>query len=127
MSSTSNLRKTERKNCLLDARAYADGRPAIRCVLRDITPQGAKLVTGETIASRKILLSLPAIGEVWAALIRWRRGATLGVQFVHGEADLAEVENPSEPGLFALRLQVAQVTETARRLPKARAENSRAP
>jgi hypothetical protein len=125
MSSTLSRRIVDRKACLLDARVYVDGQPAIRCVIRDITPEGAKLVAGETIAARKILVFLPAIGEVWAALIRWRKGDAFGIQFIDGEADLASVANPSEPNAFAMRLQVAQVTVTARRLSKLDADDAR--
>ncbi|HXY57708.1 MAG TPA: PilZ domain-containing protein [Methylocystis sp.] len=126
MSSTLSRRKIERKDCLLDARAYVDGRPAICCRVRDITPHGAKLITESAITARKMLLFLPAIGEVWATEVRWRRGGTaIGVRFLHGEADLVEAENLSKPDSFALHLQVAQVAETAHRLSKSGAGNSR--
>ena len=126
MSTTLSRRKVERKDCLLDARAYVDGQPAVRCSVRNITPQGARLMTESALAARKMLLFLPAIGAVWAAQVRWRRGNnTFGIQFLHGEADLADAGNTSEPDGFALRLQVAQVTETTRRLPTRSTRNPR--
>lgn len=73
MSMTLSRRKVERKDCLLDARAYVDGQPAVRCSVRNITPQGAKLMTESALAARKMLLFLPAIGAVWAAQVRWRQ------------------------------------------------------
>lgn len=123
MSLTSTRRKTERKTCLLQARAYADGQAAVRCELRDLTPDGAKLVAAEPLTARKLLLLLPAIGEVWAAEVRWRRGGLLGVRFVPGEADLVGLENPSDSDVFAMRLQVAQVAKSAQSLPKKRVGN----
>ncbi len=123
MASSFTRRKTQRKDCIVEARAYADHKSAVHCIIRDVTPEGAKLVAKERIAARRILLFLPAIGEVWAADVRWRRGETLGIQFVPGEADLPKVDASSDPGAFALRLQVAQAVNSAQRLPKSQAKS----
>jgi len=108
--------KTERQNCVVEVRAYVDGQPTIPCTMKDMTPQGAKLVAAENIASGKILMFIPAIGEVWAGLVRWRRGHTVGVRFIVGEADLITDEKPSWPEEFALRVQLAQMKKTTKRL-----------
>ncbi len=121
MSSLTGLRrKLLRMTCSVEARAFLDGRPAISCTIRDVTPHGARLVTDGRIATGdKILLLIPSIAEVWAADVRWRRGTTLGVKFIRGEADLPGDASTAEPDAFALRLQVAQMARSAKRLSAA--------
>ncbi|HEY8163551.1 MAG TPA: hypothetical protein VIF34_14970 [Methylocystis sp.] len=124
MASSFTRRETERKDCIVEARAYADGQMAIRCLLRDITPDGGKLVADEKITARKVLLFLPAVGAVWAAQVRWRRGNTFGIQFIPGEADLPKIDASSDPDIFALQLQVAQVVSSTQRLPKSQVKSA---
>jgi len=122
-SANPTKRKIERQDCIIDARVYIPGHMAITCKIRDITPQGAKLVFDEPLLeTKKILVLLPSIGKVWAADIRWRRGRTTGVRFIVGEADLEAAPPPKlKSDVFALRLQVAQLAKTAKRLASARA------
>jgi hypothetical protein len=95
--------------------------------MKDITPQGAKLVAGENIALGKALVFIPEIGKVWAPLVTWRRGHTVGVQFIAGEADLTKDEKPPRLEVFALHIQLAQMKKTTARLAKASGlESSRA-
>jgi hypothetical protein len=113
-------RRAARQKCIVEARAYAEGCQAVRCSLRDVTPLGAKLIAEEDIqASGKILVFVPSVGELWAAMVRWQRGRTFGVEFMRGEADFATAEDVSEPDTLAQRVQVAQVVELAKRLPEA--------
>jgi hypothetical protein len=110
-------RKTQRMPCIVDARVLMDHRPSISCKICDITPDGAQLVADHEIeAPNKILVLIPAIAEVWAAQIRWRRGLSLGIKFIHGEADLPALSEGTAPDTFALRLQAAQLTLTAKHL-----------
>jgi hypothetical protein len=119
MSLTGLRRKLLRMTCSVEARAFVGGRPAVRTI-RDVTPDGARLVTDGRIATGdKILLLIPSIAEVWAADVRWRRGTALGVKFIRGEADLPGDASTAEPDAFALRLQVAQMARSARRLSAA--------
>ncbi len=107
-------------SCSLEARAFLNGGPAIPCTIRDVTPDGARLATDGKIATGdKILLLIPSIAEVWAADVRWRRGSVLGVKFIRGEADLPGDASTAEPDAFALRLQVAQMARSAKRLSAA--------
>jgi len=116
-STITSRRKAERQKCIVEARVYADGHPALLCRIADLTPDGAKLVAYRPVPplSGKIMVFIPSIGEVWAARIRWCRVQSLGVEFICGEADLIEAETPSEPEIFALRMQVAQIADTAKR------------
>ncbi|WP_020176639.1 PilZ domain-containing protein [Methyloferula stellata] len=120
-STITSRRKAERQKCIVEARVYADGHPALLCRIADLTPDGAKLIAYRPVPalSGKIMVFIPSIGEVWAARIRWCRVQSLGVEFICGEADLAEPETPPEPETFALRMQVAQIADTAKRLSAA--------
>jgi len=109
-------RKAARQDCVVDARAFMYGRPAVRCKILDVTPEGAKLEAEEDILAATIFVLIPSIAEVWAARVCWRRDRTIGVQFLHGQADLPKLHDQSEPDVFALRLQVAQIKQTAKRM-----------
>jgi|GEM_PF-3395126 len=119
-------RKTVRQKCIVDARLYFDGEPAIDCSIDDITPEGARLIVERPVPRpmRKILIFIPSIGAVWAANIRWRRGQSLGLEFIPGEADLAGTTTASDPKVFALRMQCAQLSNTAKRIEKRIAASS---
>ncbi len=120
MSSLVGLRrKLPRQACVIEARVLMPGRAAVPCKIRDVTPDGARLVAKQPIfGADKILLLTPALAEVWAAEVRWRRGAALGIKFCPGEADLPEAD-AAAPDNFALRLQAAQLARTAKRLASA--------
>jgi hypothetical protein len=111
-------RRSVRQKCFVEARAFFDSQPALPCSIMDVTPLGAKLTTKAPVPARaeKILVFIPAIGKIWAARICWQRGQSLGVEFICGEADLTQTENPADAGTFALRLQVAQIAKTVKRL-----------
>jgi len=115
-------RKTVRQKCIVDARIYFDGEPAMDCSIGDVTPEGARLTADKPIPRLipKVLIFIPSIGAVWAAHVRWRRGQSLGVEFIVGEADLTGTENAPDPKIFALRLQCAQIANTAKRMSAAR-------
>jgi hypothetical protein len=110
-------RKTQRIPCIVDARVLVDHRPSVPCKICDVTPDGAKLVADHEIeAPNKILVLIPSIGEVWAAQVRWRHGSSIGVKFIRGEADLPAPSDGMAADIFALRLQAAQLTLTAKHL-----------
>jgi hypothetical protein len=110
-------RKTQRMACVVEARVLLADRPSVPCTVRDVTPDGAKLVfLRATAVPNKILVLIPSIGEAWAAQVCWRRGPSLGVRFIRGEADLPAAADNSASDTFALRLQAAQLSRTAKRL-----------
>jgi hypothetical protein len=103
--------------CAVQARVLLTDRPSLPCTIRDVTPDGAKLVASHMIdAPDKILVLIPSIGEVWAGEVCWRRSHSLGVKFIRGEADLPAEANGTAADTFALRLQAAQLSRTAKRL-----------
>jgi hypothetical protein len=111
-------RKSERQKCVVEARVFFDGHPALLCSITDVTPEGAKLTANAPIPAKadKMLVFIPSIGEVWAARMCWRRGQSLGVEFICGEADLTGTGSLADADTFALRLQVAQIADTAKRM-----------
>ena len=112
-------RKAPRKTCSVEARILLADRPSVPCTIRDVTPDGARLVAEDLIeATDKVLLLIPSIAEVWAAEVRWRRGQTLGLRFIRGAADLPEANGTAEPNAFALRLQTAQLARTAKQIKR---------
>jgi hypothetical protein len=120
MSSLIGLRrKAPRKTCSIEARVLHPDRPSIPCIIRDVTPDGARIAVEGRVEADKILLLIPSIAEAWVAAVRWRRGQTLGVQFVRGAADLPDDASTAEPDAFALRLQTAQLARTSKRIAAA--------
>lgn len=123
-----NRRRAERKRCVVQGRVYVDGHPAVQCAIGDVTPEGAKLTAQGGLPTRvltakgylpdaeKLLVYIPAIRQVWAAVVRWRDGTSFGIEFVRGEADLPSGEEFAEPDSFAMQLQVAQAKDTSQRL-----------
>lgn len=103
-------RSLNRYRCLVSARLIIPGRPSIGCAIRDLTPEGAKVVLNAVdpqIIPKKVFILLPGLGELWAAKVCWRDVDTLGVAFITGEADKSET--PRNPDIFALRVQVADL------------------
>jgi len=82
-----NRRKRIRRRCKVQTRLYIGSRPAVPCVIEDLTPDGARISSEERIrASTRMLIFLPSTGELWPAEVRWRREQTFGIQFIDREA-----------------------------------------
>ncbi|HEY1735359.1 MAG TPA: hypothetical protein VGG12_01805 [Methylovirgula sp.] len=90
------------------------GQPSIDCAIRDLTPEGARLVfanAAPTSLPDRFLVFMPGVDELWAARLRWRKRGEIGVEFIVGEADWSSA--PRYPDLFALRIQVAELMRAA--------------
>jgi len=105
-----NQRAVERRKCLVEANIILPGRPAIHCHILDLTKSGARLRHfGETYIYNRIMLFIPSLPSVFAAQVRWRKDADVGVRFLFGEADLP-IDGPHGPDDgFVLNLQLAQL------------------
>jgi hypothetical protein len=121
-----NRRSHNRHRCLVSARLYVPGQPAVECSIRDLTPEGAR-ITLPADALRmlpdKLLLLLPGLAELWAVRVCWRSRHTIGVEFVPGEAD-THMPSTQYSDIFALRVQVADL---ARDYPAADATRNAIP
>lgn len=103
-----------RRRCLVAARLIIFAQPSLDCAIRDLTPEGARLVFAPDeppSLPERFLLFLPGVDELWAARLRWRNGLEIGVEFIAGEADWSKA--PRYPDLFALRVQVAEMQRAA--------------
>jgi hypothetical protein len=86
----SDRRISKRQEVLMSARLYIPGMPVIECEIRDLTPEGARVVpvsSDLSLLPEKVLLFIPGMGEVWAASVCWGNDGAFGVKFLPGEAD----------------------------------------
>jgi len=113
----SDRRKTVRHGCKIRARFFIESRPAVACVIEDITLAGARIFAGEQIrAATRMLILIPSVGELWPAEVCWRREDAFGIRFMRSQADALDTEDAPSGALFAMQLQVDQMTGAAERL-----------
>ena len=89
MSATSDERRTLlRKRSFLQGRLYFNNRrSSLDCLVRDISPQGAKLKVSDSIAIPEFVeLHIPNKDETYRAKVQWRTGFEIGVTFENDEA-----------------------------------------
>lgn len=99
----------KRHHSLVTAYLLFSGHPPVACLLRDVSPQGAKVDLGDTdpvALPRHLLLFLPGGGKLMAADVRWQGEDVVGLQFV--SVDVEKVSSIS-PDIFALQIQVADL------------------
>lgn len=59
-----------------------DGKPEVRCLIRNISPEGAELDVAEgTRVPQHFTLHVPHESMTYRAQVRWREDGRLGVQF----------------------------------------------
>jgi len=108
-------RKKLRRKCNIPTRFYVGSRPAVACVIEDITPDGARVSAEEYVrASTRLLIFISLSGELRPAEVRWRRKQTFGIQFIR-DADFAGAEHVGSEALLAMRLQTDQMAMLAHR------------
>ena len=89
--------------------AFSNGMSSMDCLVRNISPSGAKLHLTEGIALPEVFeLHIPQRNETVRAQMRWRRGDEIGVLFLSGAGALA-----------------VQPVDAAERLREVEAENLR--
>jgi hypothetical protein len=109
MSATSDERRTLlRKRSFLQGRLYFNNRrSSLDCLVRDISPQGAKLKVSDSIAIPEFVeLHIPNKDETYRAKVQWRTGFEIGVTF----------ENDQEAPSIVLGAGPADLLERVRRL-----------
>ncbi len=96
-------RRSRRPRVLLTGRlVYGPDRLTLDCVIRDLTPEGARLkLAGSAILSGPIVLIEVGSGMSHACEVTWRRLPEIGVSFLSSE-DLASTAEP-ESDLSRLR------------------------
>ena len=67
------------------------GQTTAACTIRDLSPDGARIEISEAISlPSDIELFIPQRNQRLPALLRWRDGELVGLQFPTGSADLVE-------------------------------------
>ena len=88
-----------RQKSFLQGRIYYNNRRAsIDCLVRDISPTGARLkFPGPVTAPELVELYIPNKDEFYRAQVQWNRGDEIGVHFIRDEAESAPAAGGSLP------------------------------
>jgi hypothetical protein len=81
-------RKVRRRRSYLGGRiVFNNGMSTIDCLIRDISPEGARLVVHDAYAiPDRFELLITVRGERFKAMKVWRDPGDAGIRFVHGPA-----------------------------------------
>jgi PilZ domain len=119
MSATSDERRTLlRKRSFLQGRLYFNNRrSSLDCLVRDISPHGAKLKVSDSIAIPEFVeLHIPNKDETYRAKVQWRTGFEIGVTFENDETpSIVPSAGPADL-LERVRRLEAEVTSLHRKL-----------
>ena len=111
-------RAVVRSKTFLKAQIRVQNLPAIDCVVRNISRNGARIEVDDTLAlPRQFELELPQRGMVLLCEFRWRRDYRVGVRFVGPQSPRA----PRNQAMEELRSENARLRRENARL-KARIE-----
>jgi PilZ domain-containing protein len=88
-----------RHKSFLQGRVYYNNRRAsLDCLVRDISPTGARLkFPGPVTAPEFVELYIPNKDEFYQAQVQWNRGDEIGVHFIRDEAESAPAAGGSLP------------------------------
>ena len=108
MSTQSEQRTVERrriarqKSFLRGMIYFNNRRSVVDCLIRDISPYGARLIFSDTVTTPDVLdLHIPQKEQTLRSHVIWRHGQEVGVAF----AQATEVDHPAETGDLAERVQ----------------------
>jgi hypothetical protein len=115
-----------RQKSFLQGRIYYNNRRAsIDCLVRDISPTGARLkFPGPVTVPEVVELYIPNKDEFYRAQVQWNRGDEIGVHFVREEAESVPAGGPLTEATLAERMQKleAEVAGLKRIIKELRAE-----
>lgn len=76
-------RATDRRTVYRFARLVLPDRSIVNCIMKDISPGGAKVVIeGAIIMPPKVLLKIDQTGETKRARVAWQQDTEVGLQFL---------------------------------------------
>ncbi|MBZ8132101.1 hypothetical protein CLD20_02315 [Afifella sp. IM 167] len=82
-----------RLSTAIDAFIVAQDREVRRCIIRDLSTNGAQLECEEAMAlGGEVVLAVPKANIAITCEIAWRRGTRMGVQFHRGRMTSAQIE-----------------------------------
>lgn len=80
---SSNKRATDRRTVYRFARLVLPDRSTVNCIIKDVSPGGAKVVIeGAITMPPKVILKIDQTGESKRAKVAWQRDTEVGLQFV---------------------------------------------
>ncbi len=87
-------RRAARQKSFLQGRIYFNNRrSSVDCVIRDISPTGARLTFSSGVETPALVeLHVPNKEETHSAKVAWRRGDEMGLEFVTAGPQVAEAE-----------------------------------
>jgi hypothetical protein len=100
---------------------FNNRRSVLDCLIRDISPYGARLVFSDAVTIPDVLeLNIPQKEQTLRVHVIWRHGQEAGVAF----AQITELDQPAEAGDLADRVArlEAEVASLKRALKKLRAD-----
>src|SRR5260370_28675370 len=107
MANAAEVRSTERrriarqKSFLRGMIYFNDRRNAVDCLIRDISPYGARLIFSDAVTTPDVLeLYIPQKEQTLRVHAIWRHGQEVGVAF----AQAAQMDPAAEPGDLAERV-----------------------
>ena len=119
---TVERRRVARQKSFLRGMVYFnDRRSVLDCLVRDISPYGARLIFSDAVGTPDVLdLHIPQKEQTLRAHVIWRHGREVGVAF----AEILEVDPRAEGGDLADRVAKleAEVTALKRLLKKLKAD-----
>jgi hypothetical protein len=117
----SELRKETRLRTFLKGRiVYNNGNASLDCLVRDLSPTGARLALTETAALPDVFeLHIPNKDKVLRAVLRWRRSDGVGVAFPEEQRPTPAPAVPQDTSVAALMQRIRELegeNATLRRL-----------
>ena len=100
---TVERRRIVRQKSFLRGSIHFNNRRSVAdCLIRDISPYGARLIFSDTVTTPDTLdLHIPQKEQTLRSHVIWRHGQEVGVAF----AQAAEMDQPAEAGDLAERVQ----------------------
>lgn len=94
-------RRADRRRLFIDARVvHGDGSSSSSCVIRDLSPDGAKIELAASVSLPKHLFLLESTKwSAYEADLIWRRGDFAGLRFLR----LHDLEHATDPKLIKLK------------------------
>ena len=96
-------RRAPRQKSFLRGMVYFNNRrSSFDCLIRDITPEGARLVFSSSVSTPDVIeLYIPQKEQTLTARVMWRHGEEIGLSFAHAAA---APDQPAETGDLAQRV-----------------------
>jgi len=97
-------RRAPRQKSFLRGMVYFNNRrSSFDCLIRDITPEGARLVFSSSVSTPDVIeLYIPQKEQTLTARVMWRHGEEIGLSFA--QAASAAHDQPTEGGDLAQRV-----------------------